>query len=1541
MSIESFGSWGLKRERRSRQFSQHLKPSIIPSLPLLGQVIGEDGDATNLDLDEEAFSGFRTDLRDNEVLRLIETIRKDDAKQFSSFTFRRIESLTMNVTLTDLPSVEYMARSFWNALNNIGLLHTACILSAHAIIDVLLRRNVTFSMTDESVTPVHICAAMGDYVGLRKLLAAGLPYLTQDRLGRIPLHYAVQTNLPTVIMFLAKDMSLLNVADFENKLPLTFCQHQQPQIIEEYIIEVTNALNGPQLTDDANSEVEADENQEMVSRGAHCTLPLHFEAYLCTRVRPMHSLNRRTFCECSDDVARHEKFSESEILNELIASRNEVFVKQPTNTFGQFETPCSNLVAEFLRIADDTPVDKLAELFFGIWKLRKPDLALTLYGSVPQQKSFQKRFDNMIFSVFQKTLTWVITDGIYDSIAETMSHGMRGYVEAYGLTKLQAIGIVPWRRLSFQADLHSADFSGTFQARFPDHERASAIQTQIAPFHTRYLFVDSGARNDFYCIQDFRTKLEFWLSKIRLEEETFELSHNIPLCGLLVAGRPEDALGVYQALCRSIPFVVVADSGGLASILERCVLEMEYLQGGGSPYADDTLGDTELDETESTERILEIMCQYWAEEEIQQESLDMVLKIMAYSQLIEFFSSDKSPERTLDESILSALINPALFQTQESQHTWKPRLKIALELDRSGFVLEKILDGAKWTPKELAPFVKSCLLKNKVDFLRMFADVGFEIHEFATTKTVEELYSVEAQRNLPAQITIGRVRNTLQKLMGHNLLTYDKENPKRPGTIRGTLRADAYNAKRKKDHCIQYLYLWALATRRFEIAHLLLTMLTDISAGALFAAAFLRRISKKTRSPSDSTEQSRYARFVLFVFSYTTRDFEQLAVSILDACYFNNKENTMLLLVMERRSFAMLSCMMIASEGNCREFMQHRACQEYVDRVWAYTLLIKKTSGRFILSLVVGAVFPPAVPFVAEYDEAMYYKSAKSLEVVTYIILFFILVVNIEIELDYSNLVMFCLSTFLILVALAHFIEFVRIILRLLSIGEYVGPKLQMIKKMASISLITKNTITMDFKIETTVPDVKYRLSIEVKEDLLPYSLILCMFWILYSLIFSAVIIRPYTIYNPFDAVLSLFHVLQSSFFQMFGEFQAEDFIDHYGYQECTNVTSPGCTYPGYGLFIPLLMAIFTLTTHVLLINLLIAIFTMEAMSQQLWTMQRYRLVEYILTESVQPGPFLIFSLAYRLAALDNPGRERQLINWEKLCALVMMGMHEEDHELKKASKGESALENMRKGMKNWRTPTDRSWQIVRRILPPTWALQNLAKSGPVTDDLGKRIDEIAAKLEKISDIISGRPLESKVLSPSTTKPSPVPSREGSRRSSINSTDIMDVPIMAQWHNHQIAVYSSLTSDTTPHALDPPIPWEMLYPKYHAIPWSPRRFMVPQWQTNNTPTPGASRLHSLDSTALSFHDPLPKNPEGRVGTAGKGLLPKYGANPACIVVVARGSSNDEVLILKGIRPQAQFPWILALKDSTASWVRTDNLPSLRRSHLAALMAIIQ
>ncbi|VDM27216.1 unnamed protein product [Hydatigera taeniaeformis] len=70
---------------------------------------------------------------------------------------------------------------------------------------------------------------------------------------------------------------------------------------------------------------------------------------------------------------------------------------------------------------------------------------------------------------------------------------------------------------------------------------------------------------------------------------------------------------------------------------------------------------------------------------------------------------------------------------------------------------------------------------------------------------------------------------------------------------------------------------------------------------------------------------------------------------------------------------------------------------------------------------------------------------------------------------------------------------------------------------------------------------------------------------------------------------------------------------------------------------------------------------------------------------------------------------------------------------------------------------------------------------------------------------------------------------------------------------------------------------------------------------------------TLDSTAMATRSvTCLRNPEGRVGIAGKGLLPQFGANTACIVIVERsGFSNaDEVLLHRGVRAQAQFPWFL-------------------------------
>uniref|UniRef100_A0A5K3EGW4 LSDAT_euk domain-containing protein n=1 Tax=Mesocestoides corti TaxID=53468 RepID=A0A5K3EGW4_MESCO len=815
MSFSSRSSWRQKGYPLHRRSSQRQRRINIMSMPLLGEVINEEAEMETFDPSELPYFDFRTNLIDGDVMRLIDTVRRDDHKEFESYAYDKMKSLTMNVVMSQLPSVEYMSKSFWGVLHGVGLLHLACIFSAHSIIDVLLQRQHPVTMTEEGVTAVHICAAMGDYAGLRKVLMAGFPYLMQDK---------------------------------SDKLPEEFCQNYRYNDIRNYLDQLETVLSDSSIAENDDTDPDIFPNQEAISHRLHCTLALHFEAYLCTQVSPTRSYDDRTYCDCCDEVSEHEEFSCNPILNELISSRGKKFIKRPTNAFGQFETSRSSVMAEFVRIADDTQAESLEKLFFEIWNLKEPDLAVTLYGTVPQVKSFQKRFYNLIFGVFQKTMTWIVTDGSSDSVAEILSQGMRGYAEAYGLKTLQVIGLVPWRRISCKADLCSTDY---------------------------------------------------------------------------------------------------LDSGGLASILEQCIAEKEYLLDNGSPYSNQEFWEVNTEADETTERVVEIMLQHWTESEINQDTIARVMGILYRSQLIEIFS-EKDPNETLDGKIVSSLINTALFDNEKKEYSWKPRLKIAMELNRTDFVLEKILADVKWTTEEVTPFVRSCLLTNKVHFLQMFVDAGFDIHGFADAATVEELYTTDAQQNIGSHITIERVKKTLQKIMGHHFLTYNKENPKQPRIKRRNARKNAtINMENIEDagdriyshsqagNFIQYLYLWALITMRYEVAQFILTLLTDMSTGALFAAAFLRRKAQMTKSPSDGLEHNRHAL-----------EFERIAVSILESCYFDSKESTMQLLVMERRSFGRLSCLMIASDGNCGDFIQHRACQEYMDRVWAHTLVITKSWGR-------------------------------------------------------------------------------------------------------------------------------------------------------------------------------------------------------------------------------------------------------------------------------------------------------------------------------------------------------------------------------------------------------------------------------------------------------------------------------------------------------------------------------------------------------------------------------------------------------------------
>ncbi|VDO16559.1 unnamed protein product [Rodentolepis nana] len=58
---------------------------------------------------------------------------------------------------------------------------------------------------------------------------------------------------------------------------------------------------------------------------------------------------------------------------------------------------------------------------------------------------------------------------------------------------------------------------------------------------------------------------------------------------------------------------------------------------------------------------------------------------------------------------------------------------------------------------------------------------------------------------------------------------------------------------------------------------------------------------------------------------------------------------------------------------------------------------------------------------------------------------------------------------------------------------------------------------------------------------------IVLIFWSMYTIFSSAILIRPSSANDAHAAISRLFRIMRAGFFQMFGEFNLEELLEHYG----------------------------------------------------------------------------------------------------------------------------------------------------------------------------------------------------------------------------------------------------------------------------------------------------------------------------------------------------------------------------------------------------------
>ncbi|KAM7533555.1 hypothetical protein Aperf_G00000125567 [Anoplocephala perfoliata] len=1536
-----------------------------------------------------SFQAFVPQL-DHWERRIIRCIFEDNVESFITSCAETSFFIEKDILVDNIQHLaSYRAMKFPDFLHQASIMHIVALFSAHRILQYLLDEfppSKIWSTTKEGINAIHTSSAVGDYLALRMLLGRkDAPINNQDKLKRTALHYAAETNLESVITLLSINKKLLECVDTDELTPLQFIRYENRPSIQRFL-----KIHSELYSDTA--ELDAAGNKEAVNLRRLIEVPLILDSYVCVYLPQ----RQDSICEnCNTRGNNHEKLSENDDFMRVMTSREHGFVRRPTNTFGQFEKSFSPVVSQYIRLTESTTMEKLEALLFELWQMPKPGLVLSFYGTDPFSPSLQKLLQKSLGRITGQTRTWILTDGREKCTGDVVSKAVKAYAEAYGMQQLQVIGLVPWRRLYNSQVLQCNDYLGREQMEFPKKPPGHDTRVQLAENHTHYIFIDSKEN-----LQDLplcRAQFEAFIAHLNdhrhgvselygdMVHDASEYSHRgelgipkrlnskfrpaqgsrtnrIPMCAVLVEGDRSNLISISYALQQNIPFVVISDTGGLAKALEIFVKFMKQLI------------QEELNEAFSLNLIERVK----GVTEFEPNDKKYLAEILERAYLLEFVTSSATE---MDSRILQSLVKPELFQGIDEEESWNFKIRIALSLNRIDILPEDMFARVHWKDKKgMKELVTKCLMGNYSEFVRLLVDSGFPLQEYIDDSLLTKLYKADFESNdprvqlfrnyvytftpVPQIFRWSQMGQIVGRILGFQpgiRMPETKSRALSNANIDELLGASSSTG----EESLLQLLVWSFLCRRFDLSHLIWTLMKDSIPAALMLACFARKMRTQQQSQREVAELDKMAEF-----------YERSAVGILEECHITNSETTLTMLCTKRPLYGNLSQLLLAEESQSQNFIEHQACQTCIDNMWKQHLSanVKPISTDEKNKIPLKPTYKSRFLDFYRAPCVRFAYSAIASVLLLCLYFFILLAVTPQPTINPWEIALHVFSALLIIQHIVAAIENSKSVKQYFSSTwnqvvlltaffyafgslHYVDPRVRGFEILAVISrlflclcLLCACTFTLRFLVVSRRIGPKLMMIIEMmKRDMLPFLAIICVFWLTFSLFTVAMLFKPTGQVDVEYHGLNVFVIVRNCFFSMFGEFDMAENVNAIAKFEENCVRLGDCVYAGATYIYPIIMIVYVLLTHVLLLNLLIAMFTkrysrMEIMSEQLWAMQKFGLVKSFATAPPLPFPYVIvwpfysaFKLMYRICQRKPPAdtpflgyeidetRQRQIMNWQKFRSLDYLHRHPNAYKQMRAQ-----TQRGKGGKKDWWIESDAKEEsheaqisaistklateyIEARLVGLELRLA-LAKSVATSSsaEVLSKDSPVGALMYQEEPKIATLEEDGKVVSRSQSK-----RFSTFRMSKITGAEPEKMSVRQfTYDNHKVVYFSSPGDDVIPHSLTRFIPWTEELPNYEPKVLDNAEEITPNW--------GAEEMEETITRGRKTRLVL-RNPTGRTGAAGRGLLPSYGSNSAVVVVLileeelwdkARKDNVVRRILLRSCpRRKHQLPWFIYKHDS--------------------------
>ncbi|XP_050772437.1 transient receptor potential cation channel subfamily M member 8 isoform X2 [Gopherus flavomarginatus] len=923
-------------------------------------------------------------------------------------------------------------------------------------------------------------------------------------------------------------------------------------------------------------------------------------------------------CKCGYSKSQH--IEGTQVNNTEKWSYRKHTKEFPTDAFGDIQFENLGKRGKYIRLSCDTDSEMLYDLMTQHWHLKNPNLVISVTGGAKNfalKPRMRKIFSRLIY-IAQSKGAWIFTGGTHYGLMKYIGEVVRdNTISRSSEENVVAIGIAAWGMISNRDSLiRSSDTEGYYSAHYIMDDLKRDPLYCLDNNHTHLLLVDNGTHGHPAIEAKLRTQLEKYISERVIPDSNY--GGKIPIVCFTQGGGKETLKAINVAIKSKIPCIVVEGSGQIADVIASLV-EAEGTLASSSVkerllrYLPHTVSRLTEEETESWIR--------WIKEILENPHLLTVIKI----------------EEAGDE-IVSNAISFALYKAfgtnEQDKDNWNGQLQLLLEWNQLDLASDEIFtNDRRWESADLEDVMFIALIKDRPKFVRLFLENGLNLRKFLNKEVLTELFSNHFSSLVFKNLQIAK------NSYNDALLTFVW---KMVEDFRRGIQKEDKNGKDETEI--------RLLTRGCTLA-------------ALGASKLLKSLAKVKNDINAAGESEELAN-----------EYETRAVELFSECYSSDEELAEQLLTYSCEAWGGSNCLELAVEAKDQQFIAQPGVQNFLSKQWYGEISRDTKNWKIILCLFLfpligcGFISFRKKPVERSKKLLLYYASfftspfvVFSWNVIFYVVFLllfaYVLLMDFQDEPTMLELILYVLVFILlcdevrqwymngnkyfsdlwnVMDTLGIFYFITGIIFRLRSSNEsswYSGRVIFCLDYIIfTLRLIHIFTVSRNLGPKIIMLQ---RMMIDVF-----FFLFLFGVWVVAFGVARQGILRK----NEYRWEWIFRSVIYEPYLAMFGQYPDDIDGTTYNFDRCTfsgNESKPLCVeldannHPRFPEWITIpLVCIYMLSTNILLVNLLVAMFgytvgSVQENNDQVWKFQRYFLVQEYGSRLTIPFPFVIFAYIY------------------------------------------------------------------------------------------------------------------------------------------------------------------------------------------------------------------------------------------------------------------------------------------------------------------------